>query len=154
MEKNPSLVVFNKTFDEANDLLLEAREYVKFYAARDVQHLPPIERLKVSCEAMRVTARLTQIMAWLLMQKAIRAGEISKQDYLGEDSKILVGGTCLETSSQDDLAVPPRLRELLARSFSLYQRVQRLDENFRGQEGFIAHLSTRKPGTTFLTLVE
>lgn len=154
MEQNPSLVVFNKTYDEANVLLLEAREYVKFYAARDVQHLPPIERLKVSCEAMRVTARLTQIMAWLLMQKAIRAGEVARDDYLTDEAKILVGGTCLDTSSQEDLAVPPRLRDLLSRSFTLYQRVQRLDESFRGGDAFQAHIATRTKGENFLTLVE
>lgn len=152
MEQNPSLVVFSRTFDEANTLLLEAREYVKFYAAGDVQHLPPIERLKVSCEAMRVTARLTQIMAWLLMQKAIRAGEVSKEDYMTEDSRLLVGGTCLDTASQEDYAVPPRLRDLLARSYSLYLRVQRLDEMFRDTPSFPSQLRGAT-GESYLTLV-
>ncbi|MEB3702389.1 DUF1465 family protein [Candidatus Bealeia paramacronuclearis] len=153
MDQNPALVVFNRTFDEANNMLLEAREYVKFYAARDVQHLPPIERLKVSCEAMRVTARLTQIMAWLLMQKAIRAGEVSKEDYITEDARLLVGGTCLDTSSQEDLSIPPRLRDLLKQSYALYLRVQRLDERFRGKDTLSAAVP-HQSGASFLSLIQ
>src|SRR3546814_9918711 len=39
--------------------------------------LSPLARLEASCEALRVTSRLAHCLAWVLIHKAIHAGELS-----------------------------------------------------------------------------
>ena len=127
----PNMVLINITFDEANALLVEARDYVKWQAPVDAERLSPLDRLKVSCEAMRVTARLTQVMAWLMLQKAVHAGELTAQEAQSEAFQILKSQTCLDNSSEEDEEIPMRLKVLLHDSYGIYVRILRLDEQSR-----------------------
>lgn len=117
---------FGKTYDETSALLVAARDYLSYATPGAAAELTPVQRLTVNCESMRLVARLTQIMAWLLAQKAAHAGEISAAEAAGEKYRLSGGETCLvETDPQQ---VPRRLAELLEASRRLYVRVSRLDE--------------------------
>src|SRR5258707_10782125 len=50
---------FAKTYDETLGLLVEVRDYVVEGEQRDRAALTPVVGAKLSCEALRVTARLT-----------------------------------------------------------------------------------------------
>lgn len=118
---------FHRIYDETMTLLLEEREYVVAREMIDHQKLPPQLRLQASFESMRVTSRLTQVMAWLLAQKAVIAGEISEQSLAGE---FALGGdvVCFGVADDETTAALPRvLRGLLDRSLALYARVSRLN---------------------------
>ena len=128
---NPHTVLLDKTFAEANALLLEARGYVKWQAPVDAEELSPLSRLKVSCESMRVTARLTQVMAWLMLQKAVQGGEVTLKEANNEALHVLNSQTCLDNESETDNDIPPRLRILLHDSLNLYLRIMRLDAQCR-----------------------
>ena len=121
---------FGKTYGEAMALLVEARDYFAHREPIDRQTLPPLERLRFCCETMRLTARLTQIMAWLLAQRAVFAGEISQRDALADHGALAEVGICMEG---EETTVPRRLAGLLDRSRRLYVRVARLDELARRQ---------------------
>ncbi len=73
---------FGKTYDETLGLLVEVRDYVADGELRDRAALAPAVGARLSCEALRVTARLTQLMAWLLAQKAVHAGELSNEEVI------------------------------------------------------------------------
>ncbi|MEI9986261.1 MAG: DUF1465 family protein [Aliidongia sp.] len=123
---------FGRTYDEAMGLLLEARNYV---LADDSRHAAattlPTERLILCCEAMRLTARLTHVMAWLLAQKAVHAGEITLAEAAAEPFALGGRTTCLdEYPGVADLG-DDWLTGLLDRSRRLYVRVSRLDEMVR-----------------------
>ena len=62
---------FRGTFDETMGLLVEARNYMRYCERRERKRLGDNVGLRLNCEAMRVTSRLTQVMAWLIFQKAI-----------------------------------------------------------------------------------
>ncbi len=121
---------FGKTYGEAMDLLVEARDYFAHREPIDRQTLPPLERLRFCRETVRLTARLTQIMAWLLAQRAVFAGEISQQDALADHRALAEVGICM---AGEPMTVPQRLASLLDRSQRLYVRVARLDELARRQ---------------------
>jgi regulator of CtrA degradation len=116
---------FSKTYDEALALLIDARNYVAYEEAGDRAPLDSIRRLEMSRETTRLTARLTQVMAWLLFQKAILAGEIGR-DPAARDR--LDGQAVCLGDDGSAAALPGRLRDLLIRSHRLYVRVLRLDE--------------------------
>lgn len=113
---------------EAQELLNATHDYVKWQAPLDVQRMDSEQTFKVSSEAMRVTVRLTQIIAWLLLQKAVLTGEMTREALLGEDYRVLRGRQCLEKGAEGDQELPTRLRDLLKESRELYIRVLRLDE--------------------------
>ena len=118
---------FNRTYDETLDMIVEARNYMTYVDPRE--RCIPAERsdLRFSCEALRVTSRLTQVMAWLMLQRAVQDGEITQQDAMAEDKRLSGQDVCLDNESVDDGNLPKGLRDLLERSFRLYQRVSRLE---------------------------
>lgn len=126
-------VFFNRTYDEAFDLLVEARDYLTYREPLDRQAQIAFDlRLAQNCEAFRLTSRLTQVMAWLLVQKAVHAGEISPLEAANEEHRLAGQSVCLAHSA-DEIKLPPGLRSLLDRSYQLYTRVERLDAQVADQ---------------------
>lgn len=125
---------FNRTYDEALALLIETRNYIAFQEPRDVADLGPEARLLVSQETMRITTRLTEIMAWLLCQRAVHAGEMTPAEAFSEAYAIGGERVCLEDRWAEDDRLPPAIRSLMDRSLRLYVRIRRLDEMLRRNE--------------------
>lgn len=121
----------DKAYDETMSLLVEARNYVAFQEGVDQRSLAPSQRLQVSYESMRVTSRLTQVMAWMLAQKAVYAGEMTQARAVGEEFALSGGDICSDPSGPDNAELPTGLRSLLERSHSLYMRVSRLEDMVR-----------------------
>jgi regulator of CtrA degradation len=126
---------FTRTYDEALGLLVEARNYVAVGAMRNVRPMPPADRLLLCCETMRLTARLTHVMAWLLAQRAVHAGEITLADAASEPYSLGGRTTCLEVTPGIDEVGDDWLNALLDRSRRLYVRVARLDDMVRREVG-------------------
>ena len=122
---------FNRTFDETMALLIEARNYIAYNEAADQRGLSPQARLQVSYESLRVTSRLTQVMAWLLAQKAVHAGELTPRQVATDEYALSGGVVCTDPSGPENEELPSGLRNLLERSHKLYMRVARLDEQVR-----------------------
>lgn len=115
----------------AHTLLHSTHEYIKWQAPLDVEELDTEIVYKISAEALRVTVRLTQIIAWLMLQKAVLEGEMTQREFLSEEYRVLQGKQCLEEGAEHDSHLPPRLRELLKESRELYERILRLDKIVR-----------------------
>jgi regulator of CtrA degradation len=119
--------MFEKTYQEALGLTREARDYVAVQERRDQSSLVPLDQLTASCESMRVTARLTQVMAWLLVQKAVHQGEMTREQAADPELRLAGQHICGVSNQQVNETLPPRLRDLLERSHQLYRRIERLD---------------------------
>lgn len=119
---------FHRTYDETMDLMVEARNYMRFVERRERMRLGTHIGLRMSCEAMRVTSRLTQVMAWLMLQRAVHQGELSPEQSLAEECRLSGANVCLDESYSDDASLPNGLRSLMERSYRLYVRVARLEE--------------------------
>jgi regulator of CtrA degradation len=124
---------FGTTYDEAMGLLVEARDYFAHREPIDRQTLQPTELLHFCRETLRLTTRLTQIMAWLLAQRAVFAGEISQHDALADHDALAELSICMDAEETVASVMPQRLANLLDRSRRLYLRVARLDELARRQ---------------------
>ncbi len=122
-----TVAFFDSTFEEALALTREARDYLTHGEPRERERMTPNDRMLASCEAMRLTSRLTQVMAWLLVQRAVHAGEMSREEAKAPEFRLAGKSVCEETRLPVEGSLQPRLAELLDRSLSLYQRVARLD---------------------------
>lgn len=118
---------FDSTYDEAMALTREARDYLMHHNRVERAKLTPEAQMWASCETMRVTARLTQVMAWLLVQKAVHAGEITRIEAAEPKHRLAGKEICDVTGCIDMIPLQPGLMQLLERSHRLYQRVARLD---------------------------
>jgi len=118
---------FSRTYDEALDLVEAARSYLSVLEPIDRRALAVPERLRLCSETMRMTARLTQIMAWLLTQRAVHAGELSRAEALSEQQALTEVDVCMARDERDWRGLPRRLVALLDKSHRLYIRVARLD---------------------------
>jgi regulator of CtrA degradation len=125
---------FNKTYDETMGLLTEMRDYVARGEARDRAGLTVADNARLCCATLRATARLTQIMAWLLAQKAVHAGEMSNRELVERNGPLTEIAICMDGENEAEIGtLPDYFRDLLDRSHRLYVRVARLDDMVRRQ---------------------
>ena len=123
-ELTPKLI--DSLYVEAMVLADEARAYFDSTGREDRLGLDPVVRVGFSCESLKVTTRLMHVIAWLLTQRAVTAGELSVAR--GRSPERRVG----DAPPSDDQLLP-RLPEaaliLIRSSQDLYQRVRRLEES-------------------------
>ncbi len=127
------MAFINKTYDEAMTLLVEARNYIAYQQPKDLARLDNHSRLLVSQETMRITSRLTQVMAWLFAQRAVYSGELHRDQALGDEFSLGGEHVCLDETWSYDIRLPAPVRGLLERSYNLYIRVQRLEAMLQRQ---------------------
>ena len=134
MSNTQSLMFIDRLYKETLQLLNEARNYIHFAETAN-EKLGSNARLRTSYETLRVTARLSQVMTWLLTEKAVASGEIPADQARGEGFGIYGGDFCAEDAAEEDAEdLPAGLKDLLTRSGSLYQRALRLEEMLKGTE--------------------
>lgn len=112
-------------YTEAMLLADEARSYFDSAGREERDALDPFARVGFSCESLKVTTRLMHVIAWLLTQRAVESGELSRSQATSPSRR-------LGESPESDEALLPRLpaaaRGLIEASRDLFARVQRLDE--------------------------
>lgn len=115
-----------RTYDETMSLLVEARDYLS--AAGEEQ--TGRGSLLWCSETMRLTTRLTQVMAWVLLRRAVANGELSEDEAATPENRLAGHGVCLLSIPQESEGMlPPPLVSLLTRSLMLYRRIDRLDRS-------------------------
>jgi regulator of CtrA degradation len=119
---------FDRTMMEAMALLAETRRYLIDRSESERKGMTVESGLAASMESMRLVARLTQVLAWLLTHRAVHAGEMSLIEATRSERRLGGRELCLNTQGDDNPSLPEELRNLLGRSFALYRRIARLDE--------------------------
>jgi regulator of CtrA degradation len=109
---------------EAMVLADEARSYFDQHGRIERDMLSPIERVSFSCESLKLTTRLMHIIAWLLTQRAVDAGELNRRDALDPSRRL---GPAPAGEAAGVLAMPRQAQALIAASADLYRRVALLD---------------------------
>lgn len=119
-------------YTEAMVLADEARGYFDADSRVDRAALDPFARVAFSCESLKVTTRLMQVIAWLLTQRAVQAGEISVRDSLAPARRL---GLAPDTADEALGRMPGQGAEIVRSSIDLYRRVARLDASFDAPAG-------------------
>jgi len=137
---------FDRTMLEAMSLLAESRRYLTDRAESESQKMDLEQGLANSMETMRLVARLTQVLAWLLTHRAVHAGEMSLSEATEPDRRLGGRDLCAKDSSEVAKRLPDELQSLLARSHSLYLRIARLDDQATARaESNVAVVSPLRP---------
>jgi regulator of CtrA degradation len=125
--------IVERAYQEAIELALTTRSYVRERQRRDLQDVAPATGLRLSGETLRVTARLAQVVAWLLSEKAVAAGELPLAALRRPEHRLGGGPAVTDPHIERAKEMPAELVELLERSWSIYDRVRRLDAAWRDE---------------------
>lgn len=111
-------------YTEAMVLADEARGYFDEAGRVERETLDPLIRVGFSCESLKVTTRLMHVIAWLLTQRAVDAGELRANDALDPGRRL---GDAPQFDADLVRALPARAQALVAASANLHRRVGLLD---------------------------
>jgi regulator of CtrA degradation len=125
--------MFDKTFDEGMALVEETARYLDGKGREEARVLPRKAAMLYAGESMRVTTRLMQAASWLLVQRAVRDGDMERDDALNDRYRLGSREICLGQCAEDIDPLPAELKNLLSRSDSLYRRIARLDDVLFGE---------------------
>jgi regulator of CtrA degradation len=125
--------MFDRTFDEGMALVEETARYLDGKGREEARSLPRKIAMLYAGESMRVTTRLMQAASWLLVQRAVRDGDMEKDDARNERYRLGSREICLGVCAEETDGLPVELRDLLDRSDSLYRRIARLDDILFGE---------------------
>jgi len=118
---------FEKVFREGMGLVEETANYLDGPGRKEARLLDRNGAIAYATESMRLTTRLMQLASWLLLQRAISAGELTPDDAHKEKHRISLAdigpGHPLTGSEQ----LPDSLNQLVERSLHLHRRILKLD---------------------------
>lgn len=123
--------LFNKIFREGMDLVEQTAAYLDGPGRSESRKLARVAAMAYATESMRLTTRLMQLASWLLLQRAVKDGELTVDEAQKEKYRINLKEVGMQPDTDGSDALPDALRDLIARSFALYRRVVHLDEMLR-----------------------
>lgn len=117
--------LFDRTFREGMELVEETAAYLDGEGRRDSKMLSRAAALAYAAESMKLTTRLMQIASWLLVQRAVREGDMTaatacEPRYRLNERKI--------EDQPSHAELPIALIEYLVRSEKLFDRALYLDK--------------------------
>lgn len=118
---------FDKVFKEGMSLVEETANYLDGPGRQDARLLDRHGAVAYATESMRLTTRLMQLASWLLLQRAIGAGEMSQEEARKEKHRISLTDIGRGNSLSGSEQLPQGLLDIVERSLSLHQRVLKLD---------------------------
>ena len=127
--------LFERTFREGMELVELAAVYLDGPGRQESKLLSRNAALAYASESMRLTTRLMQVASWLLVQRAVREGDMSAQE--ARDPRYRIGpkpvsrrtpAAAAEADRDNVEHLPTDLIDLVDRSERLYDRIAHLDQ--------------------------
>lgn len=124
---DPQLLFLPTVFNETLALLFDAHHYFQQHGAKEQASIQKHSRALYASEMTRITMRLTSVMAWIMVRRAIHAGRIEEQKA-SADYRLEATDICTSYDAETLTKLPNYMIYLSERSLSLYERVHRLDQ--------------------------
>ena len=119
--------LFRRAFTGGMAMVEETATYLDGPGREESRGLPRRAALAYAAESMRLTTRLMQIASWLLVQRAVAEGEMTAEQARTENNKVRIAESMLQPTSAEAARLPLRLRELIAHSIRLQERIGHLE---------------------------
>ena len=119
--------LFERTFREGMALVEDAAAYLDGEGRQASKRLGRDAALAYASESMALTTRLMQVASWLLVQRAVREGEMSAVE--AGDARYRVGEPASAPPSGEGAPepMPTGLVDLKERAERLFERIAHLD---------------------------
>jgi regulator of CtrA degradation len=120
-------------FNETLTLLFDAHHYFQSRGAEEQSTITPEQRPIYAAEMSRITMRLTSVMAWIMVRKAVFSGKID-ENQAGDKYRLDAVEFCLAPKPEGIDYLPYYINYLSDRSRDLFARVARLDTQAYGRK--------------------
>ena len=118
---------FKALYSEGMALVEETATYLDGSGRTASKVLPRMASVLYAAESMRLTTRLMQMASWLLLQRAVNNGEMTRDQVLLEKNKVRLDGFNVDRNAPGWNDLPEAFRDLVERSLRLQNRVAVLD---------------------------
>ena len=116
--------LFDRTFHEGMELVEETAAYLDGDGRRESNLLSRATALAYAGESMKLTTRLMQIASWLLVQRAVREGDMTAEAACAPRYRLADRKAETELTHPE---LPIALVEYVVRTDKLYDRALHLD---------------------------
>ena len=131
LDQRKNLFTFLKSnYDETLSLLIQSRDYFQQQGMVDRSTLDPKDSLAYMMVMSTITSQLTGVFSWLLVCKALQDGEITLEDAVREEFRLLEIDTILDENDPVYSMLNEQVAHLLRESTRLYLRIQRIENSF------------------------
>ena len=124
---------FDLLYREGMGLIEDVASYLDGEGRADSRILGREASFLYATESMRLTTRLMQLASWLLLQRAVNEGEISKENARSEKEKVKFSATPSERGGPGYDQLPETLRAYIDKGDRLFDRVMQFDTLERGK---------------------
>jgi regulator of CtrA degradation len=118
---------FRALFREGMSLVEQTAAYLDGPGREESRNLPRLAALAYASESMRLTTRLMQLASWLLLQRAVAEGEMTPLQARQQKEKVRLSQQNSLTGPDSLESLPVELRDLIASSLRLQDRIMHLD---------------------------
>ncbi len=135
-EKFTASQQFDAIFKEGMALVESTASYLDGAGRRQAKSLKPAIAMAYATESMRLTTRLLELASWLLVRRALKDGDITREEAQAKHRRMKLEtiGRPSHVKHFDEL--PQNLRSLITSSFSLQDRIIKLDQAFQTDRDF------------------
>ncbi|HEX8569344.1 MAG TPA: DUF1465 family protein [Caulobacteraceae bacterium] len=116
--------LFERTFQEGMELVEETAAYLDGMGRKESKLLSRNAAMAYAGESMRLTTRLMQIASWLLVQRAVREGDMAVHEAQQDRYRVKPDS---REPAEEGVELPAGLLDLLGRSERLHERILHLD---------------------------
>ena len=134
----PMTAFIEEAYQDTLSLMTELRDFLaEVQAAPEDPNAdrPPDVRARIVKEISSITRNLTEAMAWLLLQKAAGAGEITPEEAETRADGLLAQVDADRIAAADGAELPLEIRGYMDRSRRLYDQVLSLRKMVSKQTG-------------------
>ncbi|MDJ0919787.1 MAG: DUF1465 family protein [Henriciella sp.] len=126
--------VFERVFVDGMALVEETASYLDGPGRKLSSTLPREASLTYAAWSMELTTRLMQAASWLVMQKAVRDGDMERDDARQQKYRISRDDPALNAEAQRGRGMPEVFLDLVERAENLFERICRLDDAIYGNQ--------------------
>ncbi len=123
---------FDALYREGMGLIETVASYLDGEGRADSRILSREAAFLYATESMRLTTRLMQLASWLLLQRAVNEGEITRENARSEKEKVKFSATPSERGGPGYDQLPATLRAYIDKGDRLFDRVMQFDTLERG----------------------
>lgn len=124
--------LFDRVCTQGMALVEEAAAYLDGPGRSDSKALEREAGLTYASWSMELTTRLMQAASWLVMQKAVRDGDMQPEEAMAPKYRMVREAPALDASAQRGSDLPDTFLRLVEESEALFDRICRIDAEIYG----------------------
>ena len=126
-ERFASSEQFEGVFRQGMSLVERAAAYLDGQGRQDAKLLKPQVAVTYSTQSMRLTTRLLDLASWLLIRRSLKEGEITEEEAQRKRARLKLRTSGRPSHIANFADLPEGIRLLIEDSFSLTDRIMRID---------------------------